>query len=77
MQNWIQNPINQLRWSFLCKPLRASEVNLESGHTSKMELFAKVVKNARVFTIFAKTSILDIWQGSEYASELGSKFKDS
>ena len=28
------------------------------------------------FTIFSKTFILDIWQGSEYASELASKVKD-
>ena len=27
-------------------------------------------------TIFAKASMLDIWQGSEYASELASKVKD-
>ena len=27
-------------------------------------------------TICAKTSILDVWQDSEYASELASKFKD-
>ena len=33
--------------------------------TSKMELFAKIVKNEKPFTI----SILDIWQGSECASE--------
>ena len=28
------------------------------------------------FTICAKASILDVWQGSEYASELASKVKD-
>ena len=38
-----------------------------------MELFAKIVKNENPFTIFVKTSILDVWQGSEYASELASK----
>ena len=41
-----------------------------------MERFAKIVKNEKPFTIFVKTSILDIWQGSEYASELASKVKD-
>ena len=41
-----------------------------------MELFAKIVKNEKPFTIFVKTSILDVWQGSEYASELASKVKD-
>ena len=42
-----------------------------------MELFAKIVKNQKPFTIFAKTTILDVWQGSEYASELAFKVKDA
>ena len=41
-----------------------------------MELFAKIVKKEKPFTIFVQTSILDIWQGSEYASELASKNTD-
>ena len=44
---------------------------------SKMEFFAKIVKNEKLFTIFVKTSILDVWQGSEYASELASKVKNA
>ena len=38
-----------------------------------MELFAKLVKNEKPYNIFVKTSILDVWQGSECASELASK----
>ena len=38
-----------------------------------MEHFAKIVTNEKRFTIFVKTSILDVWQGAEYASELASK----
>ena len=45
-------------------------------HTSKMELFPKIVKNKKPFTIYVKTSILDVWQGSEYASDLASKVTD-
>ena len=41
-----------------------------------MELFAKIVKNEKPFTIFVKSSILDVWQDYEYASELASKVKD-
>ena len=37
--------------------------------TSKMVLFAKIVKNEKPFTIFVKNPILDVWQGSEYAPE--------
>ena len=48
----------------------------KSCQTSKMELFVKIVKKEKPFTIFVKTSILDIWQGSEYASELASKVAD-
>ena len=41
-----------------------------------MDLSAKIVNNEKLFTIFAKTSILDVCQGSEYGSELASKVKD-
>ena len=41
-----------------------------------MELFAKIVKNEKPFTIFAKTCILDVWQSSEYTFELASQVKD-
>ena len=37
--------------------------------TSKMERLAKLVNVFQPFTIFAKQSILDVRQGSEYASE--------
>ena len=57
--------------------LLASEVNSESRQTSKMELFAKIAKNQKPFTICAKASILDVWQDFEYASELASKVKDA
>ena len=35
---------------------------------SKMERFAKTVKGFKSLTIFAKCSMLDVWQGSEYTS---------
>ena len=41
-----------------------------------MELFAKIVKNQKPYTICAKTSILDVWEGSQYNAELASKVKD-
>ena len=36
--------------------------------TSKMKCFAKIVNGWKPLTIFAKRSILDTYQGSEYAS---------
>ena len=35
--------------------------------TSKMERFAKIINSCQ-FTIFAESSIVDVWQCSEYAS---------
>ena len=35
-----------------------------------MELFGKIVTGWKPLTISAKRSILDIWQGSEYASAI-------
>ena len=40
----------------------------ESGQTSKMELFPKIVNSLRPWTILAKSSIFDVWLGFEYAS---------
>ena len=46
--------------SFFCKLLLALRANSGFYHTSKMELFSKIVKNEKPFTISAKTSILDV-----------------
>ena len=46
----------------------ASKANSKLCQTSEMELFTEIVKKSLI--IFAKISILDVWQGSEYASEL-------
>ena len=35
-----------------------------------MQYFAKIVDDQNPSTIFAKSSILDAWRGSEYASDL-------
>ena len=40
----------------------------ELSQKSKMELFAKIVNGWKLLTNFAKSSILDTWLGSEYAS---------
>ena len=53
-----------------------SEANSKPCKTSKIGLFVKIVKNKKSFTIFIKTFILNVWQGSEYASELASKVAD-
>ena len=39
----------------------------EPCQTSKMERFTKIVNCLKSLTIFVKRSILDVWQGSEYA----------
>ena len=34
-----------------------------------MDLFVKIVNSSNLLTIFAKCSILDVWQDAEYTSE--------
>ena len=43
------------------------EAYSKPSRTSNMELFAKIVKDHLMLTIFSKLSILDGWLGSEYA----------
>ena len=45
-----------------------SETSSDHCQISKMEGFEKVVDGFELFSIFAKRSILDVWQGSEYGS---------
>ena len=45
------------------------EAYSEPCQTSKIEVFAKTVNRLSFLTIFAKSSILDAWQDSEFASE--------
>ena len=50
-----------------------------SGPTqrSNMELFAKIIDCIKPLTIFAKNSTLDVWLGSECASEIHYKLNQS
>ena len=41
------------------------EAYSEPSGTSKMEVFAKIVNSCQPLIIFAKSSILDVWLGSE------------
>ena len=65
---WQTSEMKLLSRSFL-----GLQGNSESCKTSRIKLFAKIVKNEKQFTFFVKISILDVWQCSEYASELASK----
>ena len=69
------NPAKHLRRGFFRKLLSTKEANSEYCQTSKMKLFATTVKSWKPISIYAKTSTVDVWQGSEYASELASKCK--
>ena len=53
----------------------ATKVNSKPCQTTEMERFVRIVKIEKLLTIYAKTSILDVWQSSEHASELASKCK--
>ena len=45
-----------------------TEVYSDPFQTSNMEFFAKIVNVWKPFTIFAGSSILDVWEVSEYTS---------
>ena len=61
------------------KLLQQHDVNITTGaysescQTSKMECFTKTAKGFYQLIILAKSIILDLWQSSEYTSELGSR----
>ena len=42
-----------------------SGVYLETYQTSKMKLFAQVVKDFKPLTILTKSTSLDVWEGPE------------
>ena len=48
----------------MCHPAAYSE----PCQTTNMEYFAKIVNDFQRLAIFAKRSILDIWEGCEYAN---------
>ena len=48
----------------------SSETYSEQSQTSKIKIFAKTVNGFHQLTRFAKTLILDVYQGSECASTL-------
>ena len=50
------------------------EAHLEFSQASKMKPFAKLFNGFKPLTTFAKTSVLDVWLGSEYASGHESAF---
>ena len=56
---------HSVKW---CFPFSISETYLEPCQKSNMELFAKIANGWKPSTIFAKSSILDIWESSNYAS---------
>ena len=47
----------------------ASGVYKELCQTSRIDLLEQIVDSFELLTILAITSILDVWQGSEYVSE--------
>ena len=60
--NVDQKDFSQLNLTYLL------EAYSEPNRTSKMELFAKLVKGFQQLNFFAQSSILDIWLGSECSS---------
>ena len=59
-------PVNFVK--FLRAIFYETETYSELCQTSKMNSFTKTVNDFQPITIFSKSSILDVWQRSEYAS---------
>ena len=69
--NWSTKPnscISEHNWlnQYVCW---VSDVHSEPSQRSEMELLAKIVNGWKLLTISAKSFILDVWLGIEYASE--------
>ena len=68
------NMRNSSKWQSVAKTLYGSEIIYlwetysKPCETDEMELFTKTIKSFQLLTIFAESTILDIWQDSEYAS---------
>ena len=51
------------------KSVSEQTVHSESSKTSKMQLFVKIVNGWKLLTIFLKSSIRNVWLGSEYETK--------
>ena len=57
--------VNGDRWNVKIGNSSVTEVYSEPCQISKMELYAQIVNGFQPLTIIEKSSILDVWQGSE------------
>ena len=70
---WIQYEAMYSTMQFLFLKIKHVRVCRTLCQTSKMESFPKLVNGFHPLTVFVKQSILDVWKGSEYASEANHK----
>ena len=63
--SYVTRPTLLLQYFYL-KKVNQVKGALELSQTPKVKLFAKIVNCRKPSTIFAKSSILDVWLGSEY-----------
>ena len=67
----------QIDLKIYSKTLEAnSEPYSEPIQTSKVKVFGEIVNGFWFLTIFAKSSILDVWQDSEFTSEASNDFAE-
>lgn len=53
--------------------INCSEAYLGHCQTSRMEILAKIVKGYKQLTVLAKRSIIDVCQGSNFASSVNAQ----
>ena len=68
---WTQFPCYLCVFDLFCKHKcnNSTSVILESSQISKMEPFVKMVNGFQLLFILTKSSILDVWLGSQCGSE--------
>ena len=71
--SWVMIKI-KLRLFLTILLVQKAEAYLKSCQTSRMELLVKIVNGWKPLSIFAKSSILDVWHGFEYASNKFTKY---
>ena len=66
----VETKLRQLKTYVICiSSFFISFFRLQTCQISKKELFSNIVWGWKPLTIFEKSFILDVWHGSEYASE--------
>ena len=72
---FLKSKANAFSINLVHSKKKSTEAYSEPCQIFKMDHFVKIVNDKKALAIFAKHSILDVWQDSEYASDQWPIFK--